>query len=111
MAVVAVAHVTADGSKQQDGDLVGEAEYAEERGGFRQAIDEPELRSGLHPRADEGYELPHKEELEIAVLQGAEARGHFLESPPREFDAAAPKQSRCRRSGALSIGQKNWAKI
>src|SRR2546425_5372588 len=46
-----------------------------------------------------------------SVLQGAEARGHFLESPPREFDAAAPKQSRCRRSGALSISQNIGQKI
>ena len=43
---------------------------------MRQLIDQPELRHVLHPGSDERYELSRNEELKIAVLHGAEARGN-----------------------------------
>jgi hypothetical protein len=40
-----------------------------------QLINQPKLRHVLHPGADERYELSRNEELKIAVLHRAKARG------------------------------------
>ena len=75
MPVVAVADVPADRRQKKYRHLVRESKHSQQRRRSRQFVDQPELRGGLHPRANEGNELPRNEELKISVLQGAEARG------------------------------------
>ncbi len=75
MPVIAVAHVAAHPGQKEHGHLIGEAEDSEENGGTGQFIDEPLLRRGLHPRADQRNHLPGDEELKVPVLEGAEPRG------------------------------------
>jgi hypothetical protein len=41
----------------------------------------------LHPRADEGNQLPSNEKLKIAMLQGAKARGHERDFVLQKLDA------------------------
>src|SRR6267378_630947 len=76
MTVVAVPDIPANRSEKENRHLVGETEHTQQRRRTRQFIDQPKLRSGLHPRADKRYELSRDEKLKVAVLHGAEARGH-----------------------------------
>src|SRR5262249_27010047 len=82
MAIVAVAEISAYGSQHQNGNLIGETEDPEQGRGVGNLVNQPELCGGLHPRADEGDELACDKKLEVAVLQGAKARGHEAEDPP-----------------------------
>ena len=58
--------------KQENRNLAGEPDRAQLKRGFRNAIDEPRLRHTLHPSAGQGDDLTAKEELEVAVAEGAE---------------------------------------
>src|SRR5579864_4110664 len=82
MPVVTVPHVPANRSQHQDRHLIGETENAQQRRRIRQPVHQPQLRRGLHPRADQRGELSREKQLEVAVLQSAEARGHERGIPP-----------------------------
>ena len=69
-AVDAVGHVAAERRDEEDRDLPGEADRAEEERGVGEAVDQPRLRHRLHPRADEGNELAAEEETEVPDPQG-----------------------------------------
>jgi len=63
--------IPANRSEKENRHLVGESEHTQQRRRTRQFIDQPKLRSGLHPRADKRYELSRDEKLKVAVLHGA----------------------------------------
>src|SRR3979409_1820910 len=89
MAAVAVSHITADGSEEQHRDLICKTEQAKKRGGASQLVDKPELRRSLHPRANQGNQLSGEKKLEVAVLEGAKARGTVLACDATRDDRAA----------------------
>src|SRR5467141_2962599 len=74
--VVAVPNVPADRGKKQHWQLARKSEDTQERRRSSHLIDQPELRGRLHPRPNQRNELPCNEQLEVAMLHGAKARGH-----------------------------------
>jgi hypothetical protein len=79
--VVPVTKIAAESGQEENWDLAGESEKAEQNRRLGQPLDEPELRSRLHPRANERDKLAREEELKVAVLEGAEAIGHEQNVP------------------------------
>src|SRR5258708_37668105 len=73
MRVVGVAHIPAHPRQQQHRHLAGETEHAQHSHRTGQLINEPLLRRGLHPRANQRDELSNDEKLKVAVLQGAKS--------------------------------------
>jgi hypothetical protein len=73
---IPVADISTDRSQYQHRNLVGKAEYTEQRRGTRQPVHQPQLRSRLHPRSDQRNELACNEQLKIAMFECAKARGH-----------------------------------
>ena len=72
VAAVAVGHDAARRRQQEDRDLAGEADRAQQHRGAGEPVDQPGLRHVLHPRADQRDELAAEEELEVAVLKRAQ---------------------------------------
>src|SRR5207248_3738405 len=70
--------LSAERRKEQQWHLARKSKNAQQYGGMRQLVDQPLLRGRLHPRPDKRYKLSRDEELEVAMLQGAEARGNTL---------------------------------
>ena len=68
MTVISVTNITAERSQEEDGDLAGKSENAEQGRRMGHLVDEPELRGRLHPCANERNQLTRKEELKVAVL-------------------------------------------
>jgi hypothetical protein len=58
--------------EQKNRDLACEADRTQKKRRLRNAIDQPRLRHTLHPSAGQGDDLSAKEELEVAVVQGAQ---------------------------------------
>jgi hypothetical protein len=57
LAIGAIGSDAADGRDQENGDLAGEANRAQEQSRSGQTVDEPGLCNGLHPGADKRDEL------------------------------------------------------
>ena len=68
--------VAANRGKKQHRHLARESKYPEQRRRTRQLVHQPKLRGSLHPRANQRNELSRDEQLKVAVLHGAKARGH-----------------------------------
>ena len=80
LAIDAVGGNASERSYEEDRNLAGKADAAQQQGGFRHAVDEPGLGYGLHPGADERDELSAEEELKIAVAEGAQGCGPFRQA-------------------------------
>jgi hypothetical protein len=68
--------------EQEDGDLAGKPDESQEHGGPGEAVHQPGLCDGLHPRTGQRDQLAAEEQLVIAMAQRAErlraARGRHL---------------------------------
>ena len=71
-ALVPVGDHAAEGRQEEDGNLAGEPDGAEEDRGPGQPIDQPRLGHGLHPGPDERDELPHDEDAKVPVAERME---------------------------------------
>ena len=58
--------------EEEDRDLAGETDQPQQDGRAGQPVDQPRLRHGLHPGADQRDELAAEEELEVPVFQCAQ---------------------------------------
>jgi len=78
-AVEAVGHQASQRDDQEDGNLRGKADHPQLHRRAGQAVDQPGLRHGLHPGADQRDHLPRGEKAEVPVAQGPEdSSGGFL---------------------------------
>jgi hypothetical protein len=71
-AVAAVGNHAADQREEHDGDLAEEAVEAQVKRVFREFVDQPALRHGLHPGADGGGTGSDPHQPEIAILESLE---------------------------------------
>ena len=67
--VAAIGGDPAERRKQKDRDLAGEPHRSQQQRRTSQPVDEPRLRHGLHPGADQRDQLSAEEELEVAMTQ------------------------------------------
>jgi hypothetical protein len=111
----------AKGRKQEDGDLAGKPDRSQEHGRPGEAVHQPGLRDGLHPRAGQRDQLTAEEELVIAMAQRAErlrtARGRHLvvtdqERSPAEKGcgppAVGPRSGRRPGAARRCAGESAW---
>ncbi len=70
-AIMTVGHDATDWRHDEHGDLAGEAYRAQQQRRIGHAIDQPRLRNGLHPGADQRDQLAGKEQLEVAMTKCA----------------------------------------
>ena len=84
------ATIPPDGRKQEDRNLAGKSHRAQLQSRTRQPVDEPRLRHGLHPGADQGNQLSAEKKLEVAMPQRASRPpASALCGSRRRFGAAA----------------------
>ena len=74
MTVAAIGQGTGHRRQKQRGDLAGEEDDAELKGGLRHLVDEPGHGDPLHPGADERGSLPSEVQSIIAMRQRAQQR-------------------------------------
>ena len=72
----AVADRAAEEREEQDRTELERADEPQPERGVGQLEHEPRLADALHPRADQGDELPAPEQPEVAMTEGAQARGN-----------------------------------
>ncbi len=80
LAIDAVGGDTSERSGEENRNLAGKADAAQQQRGSRHAVDQPRLGHGLHPGADKRDELSAEEELKVAVAQGAQGHGPFRQA-------------------------------
>ena len=105
----AIRHDAAERRQQKDRNLARESDQAEKRRGAREPVDQPRLRDGLHPGADEGDELAREEETIIPRLQSGKSGTHQKSLELFSFQLAAiPAAPRSDRHGSRGEQGDSW---
>ena len=74
IAAAPVRHHAANRGQQENRDLPGKTHQPEQQRRARQPVNQPGLRHGLHPGADQGNNLAAEKQPVIPVAEGAEHR-------------------------------------
>src|SRR5258708_31011870 len=103
MPLVVVADISAKRREKQHGYLARKSKDPQQRCRAGQLIDQPQLRSGLHPGSDERNKLSGDEELEVAVLHRAEARRKVGAKARGQCGNVVPPLVRCDKSELVTM--------
>ena len=113
VAIVAVGDRSADGGQQEDRNLAGKPHKAQQDRRAGEAVDQPRLRHGLHPRADQRNELAAEEQPVVLMPKGPDhmgqsrrPRGRLVTEclPALRFIAIEIPHARCLTHGRAGAG-------